>query len=57
MFYKIVALKSFAKFTGKLMCQSNFNVYKSIGWDLATFRAVETLENDVKYVPVETENL
>ena len=53
MFYRIGALKTFAKFTGKLLRWSNFNVNKLIGWDPAT-SVVETLENSVKYVPVET---
>ena len=58
MFYKIGALKTFTNITGKLLGWSNFNVYKLIGWNPATFAssklAVETLGNGVKYVPVET---
>ena len=58
MFYKVGALKTFAKFTEKHLRRTNFNVYKYIGWDPATFTssksAVETLENGVKYIPVET---
>ena len=37
MFHKIGALKTFAKLTGKLLRWSNFNVYKLIVWDPATF--------------------
>ena len=58
MFYKIGALKIFAKFTGKLLRCGNFNVYKLIRLDPATFAssksAAESVENGVKYVPVET---
>ena len=57
MFCKIGALKTFTKFTVKLLRWSNFNVYKLTEWDPATFTqsksAVEKLEKGVKYVPVE----
>ena len=35
--YKIGALKTFAKFSGKLLRWSNFNVYKLVGWDPEIF--------------------